>query len=119
MKIYIAGPMTGIPEFNFPAFMRAETMLQQHNWEVINPARKDIERGHDMTGLDGTVHPHGFNYQETLLADLHYVAECDAIFMLDDWDLSAGATAEHALAVALGKIVYHESNARTLFEANG
>ncbi len=42
-EIYIAGPMTGIPCFNFPAFNYAERVLQQDGWTVHNPAAKDAE----------------------------------------------------------------------------
>ena len=46
-KIYIAGPMTGIKDFNFPAFDRAEIQLALDGWTPINPA--NIDRAH---GLD-------------------------------------------------------------------
>jgi hypothetical protein len=37
--VYIAGPMTGYPEYNYPAFNEAEEILSQAGWEVINPAK--------------------------------------------------------------------------------
>lgn len=50
MKVYIAGPMTGLPEFNFPLFFEAEELLKGHGFEVINPARED---GIDTSGMKG------------------------------------------------------------------
>ena len=37
-KVYLAGPMTGMPDKNRPAFMTYEKRWQDAGWEVINPA---------------------------------------------------------------------------------
>lgn len=37
-KVYIAGPMTGLPEFNYPTFFAAEEYLRSHGAKVMNPA---------------------------------------------------------------------------------
>ena len=38
MRIYVAGPMTGHPELNFPAFHAAATELRALGHHVENPA---------------------------------------------------------------------------------
>ena len=48
-RIYIAGPMTGHAEHNFPAFHAAAKRLHEAGWEVVNPAdnfggRTDLPR---------------------------------------------------------------------------
>jgi hypothetical protein len=37
-KVYIAGPMTGIPELNRPGFNHYAKLWSDAGWEVINPA---------------------------------------------------------------------------------
>lgn len=109
MKIYLAGPMRGIPEFNFPAFYAAEDKLKEQGHEVFNPAKRDNDRhGTDIsvgnaTG-DETVAAvqHGFSLREALRDDMEWISmEADAIALLPGWQNSLGATAERALAIAL------------------
>ena len=42
-KVYVAGPMRGIPEFNFPAFFAAADKLRGDGFAVFNPAERDNE----------------------------------------------------------------------------
>lgn len=115
MKIYIAGPMRGIPEFNFPAFYAAADMLKAQGHEVFNPAAKDNERhGTDIskgniTGDESIASAqHGFNLREALSIDLEWICKyADAIALLPGWEGSKGATAERATALALGlEVIY-------------
>lgn len=117
MKIYLAGPMRGIPEFNFPKFHRLADELRNKGFLVFNPAARDIERhnGVDVskgnTTGDETVaaKDHGFNLRDALRDDLVFITqEADAIFMMDGWRKSKGAIAEHATAEALGLLRMYE-----------
>ena len=102
--IYCAGPMRGIAEFNFPAFEAAAAQLRGLGYKVISPAEQDLGRGFDPTGLTGheDMAALGFDLRETLLSDLKFVSECDAICLLPGWEFSKGATVELDMAVALG-----------------
>jgi hypothetical protein len=110
MKIYLAGPMRGIPEFNFPAFFAAEAKLVAAGHTVFNPARRDNEvHGTDiskgnLTGDESiAAKDHGFNLRDALCADLAFIChEADAIALLPNWERSKGANAEKATADALG-----------------
>ena len=106
-KIYIAGPMSGYPEFNFPAFFAAEEALKTGGYQVFNPANKDAERELDAeafkTGDAKLVVERGFDFREAYLWDVSKVIEADAIYMLPGWQYSPGAVGEHAVAVAMKK----------------
>lgn len=104
-KIYVAGPMTGYPEFNFPAFFAAQAQLEAEGWDVANPAAKDQETDLDAeavrTGDAKLAVANGFDFREAYLWDMKHIIEGDAIFMLRGWENSPGAVGEHAVAVAM------------------
>ncbi len=113
--IYIAGPMRGYPQFNFPAFHGAAAFLRAHGWKVCNPAEKDEEEyGEDFAASfpDGDIYDateKGFDLGEALAYDLNWICkEASAIYMLKGWEKSRGAMAEHATAVALELDIYYE-----------
>lgn len=105
MKIYIAGPMSGYDDFNFPAFFTKEAELAASGWEVANPANKDAEASIDpeakLTGDDKKLMASGWNFREAYLWDVTKIIEGDAIYMLRGWEKSAGARGEHAVAVSM------------------
>lgn len=107
-KIYLAGPMTGIPHFNYPAFNAAAAILRADGHEVFNPAEHDIETfGKDISNPTGcavqAAADHGFDRRAALKADLAWICDhAEAIAVLPGWEQSSGARAEHALASALG-----------------
>lgn len=113
MKIYLAGPMRGIPEFNFPAFDAAAKKLRDEGHEVFSPADNDrANMGGDFskdypTGCeDQLAKKTGFTIREALGQDLAWIcAEAEGIAMLPGWKNSRGARAEHATALALGLFV--------------
>lgn len=107
MRVYVAGPMRGRPEWNFPAFTAAAERLRAAGHDVVSPAEHDLEMGFDPTGMTGheDLSDLGFDLRKALVWDLEQVSESDGVFLLPGWEQSAGARAEHALAVALGLLV--------------
>src|SRR5271167_1909008 len=116
MRIYIAGPMRGIENFNFPAFHKAAAELRALGHEVFNPAEKDIEKyGYKLLNSAGDENEAssqvGFSLRDALAMDLEWICQhADAIALLPGWRKSKGATAEHATAVALGHTIIEYSD---------
>jgi hypothetical protein len=106
--IYIAGPMTGYPEFNFPAFFTAEEKLTKEGYKVFNPADKKQEKelednGSYATGDAALAISQGFDFRKAYMWDLEKVVKGNGIYMLNGWEQSPGARGEHAAAVAMKK----------------
>lgn len=114
MRIYLAGPMRGIPEFNFPAFRDATAKLRALGHEVFSPAEKDQDAGFDpsdMKGDNAELGPVGFELSLALAMDLDYVCNhAEAVVVLPGWGDSLGAAAEIAAARALSKPVWPLEN---------
>lgn len=114
MKIYLAGPMRGYPQFNFPAFHAAAKTLREQGHYVFSPAEKDEEvHGADFskqfdTGNLEDATAKGFSLRRALGDDTAWIcAEADAIALLPGWERSKGALAEKALIEALGlEVIY-------------
>lgn len=87
-RIYIAGPMTGLPELNFPAFHAAATEWRAKGWEVVNPAEINADPKAD--------------WLECMRADIQQLVTCDALYALHGWSKSRGATLEVTIAQRLG-----------------
>lgn len=85
MRLYIAGPMSHYPEYNYPAFLYAEDRLRTAGHDVLNPARNP-----SCSSWDG--------YMRAAIAQ---VIQADGIAVLPDWQMSAGAALEVHIAHAL------------------
>jgi hypothetical protein len=99
--IYIAGPMTGYPDFNFQAFDDAKNYLKQKGWAVVSPADLAREEGFREEGLNGDP----LDIQFALLIakkDINALLKCDAVYLLRGWENSKGARAEKAVAEWVG-----------------
>ena len=109
LRVYLAGQMRGIPQFNFPQFHEAAAWLRKEGYHVFNPAEKDAERhGADFgkdnaTGDEKKAASTGFSLRVALGDDLEWICKhADGIALLPGWEKSLGATAERATAIALG-----------------
>lgn len=109
-SVYVAGPMQGVPEFNFPLFHAVAWALRLDGHKVFNPAERDIDRhggidiskGNNEGSLAKAKGTHGFSLRAALADDTNFIClEADWIVLLPGWEKSNGAQAEHRLAVAL------------------
>lgn len=110
---YLAGPMRGIEDFNFPAFRRAAELLRHAGWEIYSPAERDEQdpaipdnaelraMAHDWSGTTG------LDY--FMMFDLAAVCAKDAIICLPGWENSQGARLETVTAVEVGHPVFEYS----------
>lgn len=117
-KIYVAGPMSGYPEFNFPAFFSTSERLRSEGWTVFNPAEKEgetLSKESRKTGDSVLAAEQGFNFREVYAWDVLNVIEADAIYMLPGWEQSPGARGEHAVAVAMTK---HYPDYQIIYESS-
>lgn len=87
-RIYIAGPMTGLPEFNYPAFNTAAHQLRVEGHHVENPASNPTPACGSWLG-----------YMRMALAQL---VTCDEVHTLPGWEQSRGARVEVMVADMLG-----------------
>ena len=110
MRLYLAGPMTGIPQFNFPLFIEATEHLRTLGHDVVTPAELDSPEALSaaLASPDGDL----ANYQAatgetfgTLLSrDVRMIADegIEGVVVLPGWERSRGARLETFVAHLLG-----------------
>lgn len=97
MKIYIVGPMSGIPDWNFPAFDAAEKRWREAGHIPVSPAAIDRLMGIDPKMV---VAPEEIPkiICEAMERDLVVIRQVDALALIPGWEFSSGATVEVAYA---------------------
>lgn len=90
-RVYVAGPMTGYAELNFPAFRTEAAELRAAGLDVINPAEINVDPS--------------AGWSACMRADIAQLVTCDRIHLLPGWSRSKGASLEHHIACSLGLVV--------------
>jgi Tfp pilus assembly protein PilX len=85
--IYISGPMSGLPDHNFPAFHAAAAALRARGWDVVNPAE---------------LSPGTTDWAACMRADIKALCDCADLALLPGWAQSKGAQLELHIAHRLG-----------------
>lgn len=112
LRLYVAGPMTGLPQFNYPAFDAAAKDLRSRGHDVVSPAEMDDPeaRALALASPDGDIaafeNASGKTWGDLLARDVKIVAdEVDGVAVLDGWERSRGARLEVFVARLTGKQV--------------
>lgn len=94
MKTYIAGKITGNPDY-YEHFQRAALDLRIAGHTVITP----------------TILPDGLDYADYMHICFSLIDVAESVYMLSNWTESAGAVEEHRYALHTGKVVLYEKGA--------
>jgi hypothetical protein len=105
MKVFISGPMRGIPRYNFPAFDAAKAAFEAVGFDVITPADLDRSVGFDAMTLPADTDWHaeaGFDIKAAMRRNIDALLDCDGVVLLNDWVHSSGCLLEKSIAVRCG-----------------
>ena len=107
MKIYIAGPMSGLPNHNYEAFAEAAKYCRSFDHEVRTPPEINAE-AEFVPNPDGSIPPE--HYAACFTRDVDAVLWCDTILLLKGWKDSKGAKLEaHLAAVLCKKFIFQDA----------
>jgi len=95
MKVYLSGPVTGLPENNRPIFQHYTERLKSAGFETITPT---------------TIVPEGTEWHAAMKICISAMMDADIVIMLSGWPHSKGASLEHRIARDLEiPVLYAES----------
>lgn len=86
-KVYLAGPMSGLPDNNYPAFNAEAARLRALGYLVENPAEN--------------TRPECGSWQGWMRLSIRQMLTCDIVALLPGWRNSRGAVIEYNLAQKL------------------
>ena len=91
-KVYLAGPMRGIKDYNFPRFHEAAEQLRARGYEVVSPAEMDEATYEHANGIE-------LSTRDYMKRDLPIMLDCDGVVALEGWVGSKGAMIEWSVAI--------------------
>ena len=89
-RIYLSGPMTGLPDLNFAAFHAMTTNLRADGHTVTNPAE---------------INPNSDTWNDCMRRDIVALMDCDTVATLPGWAHSKGARLEVLIVERLGMTI--------------
>jgi hypothetical protein len=114
IKWYLAGPMTGHPQFNYPTFYAASERLRDIGLKVYSPAEMDDEVtvAAALASPDGSADDYASEgkgtWGEFLARDVRMIADdLGGIILLPEWETSRGARLEAFVALNCGYPAYY------------
>lgn len=97
-KWYLAGPMTGHDDYNYPNFDKFSAELRTRGYQVVSPA----EIGRELPGEPGSL-PYYIYVREGLRGLL----DCQHLVLMPGWTESRGARKELDIADFLDMKIWH------------
>lgn len=95
-KVFLSGPMSGLPHYNVAAFADAHATVIEHGAiHVYNPAIEYLKRGRNDMG-------HEYWMRKCLQALIGDVPGYNVLVSLPGWEDSEGARTEREVAQACG-----------------
>lgn len=98
--LYIAGPMSGLPRWNFDAFAEAADSLRAAGYDVVSPHEIDLACGFDPDDPEETFTL--ADWHEAMRRDVEALLHVDGVALLPGWQRSSGAFVEAVVADAIG-----------------
>ena len=92
MIIFISGAMSGLPDYNRPAFHAMADKLKANGHVVLNPATL----------------PDGLTHRDYLHICLAMIDVCDKVVFLNGWEKSKGSRMERMYAMGGNKMIEEE-----------
>lgn len=109
-KFYLAGPMTGYEQFNFPLFRKVTDLLRGVGMNIVSPAELDEQEGtaaEAMASTDGDAIKLTKSWADFLARDVKLIADkhdgVDGIVFLPQWSKSRGARLEAFIGLLEGE----------------
>jgi Domain of unknown function (DUF4406) len=110
MKIYLAGPMAGMPEHNFPAFNAKAKELRSLGHEVYNPAEIEPDEYAKIASEEKKAEFHNGGYRNCLSKELVWICNsAEGMYLLKGWEHSKGANSEFTTGKAVGVQFFYEA----------
>jgi hypothetical protein len=91
-KVYLIGPMTGLPELNVSMFMAVAAKLRLAGFEVISPAEPSLEET---------------DWAIAMKRNIRWLLDCEGVVVLPGWESSKGAKIELMIATNMNMIIHH------------
>jgi hypothetical protein len=111
VKVYLSGPISGVPFGNRPAFDDMADRLRANGFDPINPHDvgdalfAEVEQA---STNDGQALLDRLTWLDYMRADIKAMMDADAILLLPGWGGSRGACVENKLAALLDVPRFHE-----------
>ncbi len=120
LTLYLAGPMSGIPQFNYPEFHRIAKELRDAGYTIISPAEQDsvAMQAAAMGSKDGLVGGQmpvdnpgitvtGETWGDVMARDVNLIfSKCDGVVCMPTWGKSRGARLEVFVANITGRYLF-------------